>query len=506
MNGLYRFYRNHIKRYIPRRVLNVILSVFGVHGFANEQKHIDQSFVVRQPYASCLRVRKFFSTRRLARQLLTRVTLMPNIFVLIDDGKLTYQALMQKMENMHSDYVLLVNPSDHFFSDTLLQYTAAVCENPDAKIVYGDYVVRSAGRMTAVYLPHFSPYYFQQIRYIPHTALIHISVIRACQRLPQANEEFMTEAIAQCQTKDVLHIPAFLTSISPAAYQLLNAVRPVVYTLQSNALVSIIIPTKDHPELLRACIESIARYTKQRYEILIVNNQSERPEMLKYLAELRTQHTVIDYSQPFDYAAMNNLAASQANGAYLLLLNDDIVATDDGWLEQMVALGSQSKVGVVGAKLVYPNGAIQHAGLCLTSINNGVTYYWHKYLRSRRKDGSLEPGYLSSVVAVREVAAVTGACLLIKKQLFDELNGFDSELHIGYNDVDLCLRARELGYSVLYTPYAELIHHESMTRKASAQVSMMQHPEDSARFIHKWRHVLEKGDPYVNSKLSIKQF
>ncbi|WP_256327415.1 glycosyltransferase family 2 protein [Variovorax sp. EL159] len=224
--------------------------------------------------------------------------------------------------------------------------------------------------------------------------------------------------------------------------------------------VSLIIPTRDALDLVRQCIESIVtRSTYPDYEIVLVDNGSSDPQALRYFDELRGLQgfKVIRDDGEFNYAALNNTAVAQASGEIVALINNDIEVISGDWLEEMVSIALQPGVGAVGAKLLYPDDTVQHAGVLLGI--GGIAGHAHKHLA--RTDG----GYFNRAQLTQSFSAVTAACLVVRKSVYEEVGGLDAvNLKISYNDVDFCLRLREAGYRNVWTPYAELYHHESATR------------------------------------------
>ena len=272
------------------------------------------------------------------------------------------------------------------------------------------------------------------------------------------------------------------------------------YPLGEGLRVAVIIPTKNHGDLLRQCIESIrATVSRVQYDIVVIDHESEDAETLAYLASISPGVRVIHYQGPFNFSAINNWAVSHLDGSYshYLLCNNDIEATESGWLERMLELGQHPSVGIVGAKLLYPDRkTIQHAGVCVGAY--GSAEHYGKFLRL--PEDLTEPGFYEVLVSTHEVAAVTAACLLIRKEAFDEVSGFDEALAVGFGDVDLCLRIVERGFRVLYCPHAQLVHHESYTRGKSTEDP---HPQDTVVYRSKWQKLLLAGDPYFNPGRSL---
>jgi O-antigen biosynthesis protein len=256
--------------------------------------------------------------------------------------------------------------------------------------------------------------------------------------------------------------------------------------------VSIIMPTKDHAHLLKSCIESIERLTTYRnYEILIIDNDSTEPATLEYLA--KTPHRVIPFREEYNYSRINNLGVSQSKGEYVLLLNDDTEVISGEWLEAMLEHAQRPEVGAVGAKLIYPDGRVQHAG-----VVTGVGHSWMRGVATHAYQfySSDAPGHMGTLATTTNYNAVTAACTLLRRLVFDEVGGFNEEdLPILYNDVDLCLRIRERGYLVVYTPHAELYHYETMTRKK------VDTPAEVLYMRERWEGKLD-ADPYYNPHFS----
>lgn len=259
----------------------------------------------------------------------------------------------------------------------------------------------------------------------------------------------------------------------------------------SGAKASIIIPTKNKPEVIKACLNSIfERTTYPNYEIVLIDNGSTDPEVLSYYRSLEKDPRVclVSDPRPFNYHSINNLGAQNASGAVLVFLNNDTEVLEPNWLTELVGWAERDEVGVVGAKLLRPDGSIQHGGIVMGIQGHGSHIFEgcpeHTY------------GYFGSSEWYRDYNAVTGACMAVRREVFEQLGGFDEAYVVGYGDIDLCLRARALGYRVVYNPFVRLLHHEGATRGFSLP------PGDVLRASLSMQALVRDGDPYFNPNLS----
>ncbi len=266
-------------------------------------------------------------------------------------------------------------------------------------------------------------------------------------------------------------------------------------------LVSIIVPTRNALHLLRQCIDSVLEKTRYpNYEILVVDNGSDDAETLRFLISIaeRPQIRVLRDARPFNYSALNNRAVQAANGEFLCLLNNDIEVISPDWLSEMVGLALQPRVGAVGAKLLFPDDTIQHAGLVLGIA--GVAGNAHKHVPRGTR------GYFGRAALVSSFSAVTAACLVTRKAVYEEVGGLDEvNLTVAYNDVDFCLRVREAGYRNVWTPFAELYHHESATRgHEDDPVKRERFERETAWMKQRWGEAL-MHDPFYSPNLTIER-
>ena len=273
----------------------------------------------------------------------------------------------------------------------------------------------------------------------------------------------------------------------------------VKYQVQGNPLVSIVIPNKDEKETLKKCLESIWKKTSYPdYEIILVENNSTTQEIRDYYKELdgKERVRVVYWDKEFNYSAINNFGISYAEGEYILCLNNDITVISPDWLEELLANCQRPEVGIVGARLYYPDNTIQHAGIvlgmggCAGSLFVGLA-------RSRG-------GYLHKAALQQDLSAVTAACFMVKKEVFEKVGGFEEKLAVAFNDVDFCLKVRHAGYLVVYDPYAELYHHESKTRGYENTEAKKRRFQEEIEYMrcHWMPDILR--DPYYNENLSLK--
>ena len=275
------------------------------------------------------------------------------------------------------------------------------------------------------------------------------------------------------------------------------------YQIIGDPKISIIIANKDHLEDLKRCITSIQdKSTYENYEIIVVENNSETKEIFAYYEKLKDEPNIkvvtFKESGSFNYSEVNNFGVREATGDYVLLLNNDTQVITVNWMEELLMYAQREDVGAVGAKLYYGNKTIQHAGVVLGLGAHRTA--GHSHYGQHREN----LGYMGRLCFAQNVSAVTGACLLVKKSLFEEVGGLDESFAISLNDVDFCLKLREKGLLNVFTPFAELYHFESVSRGLDDQgEKAARYNDESQRFREKWKKVLEKGDPYYNPNFSL---
>ncbi|MGI6110203.1 MAG: glycosyltransferase family 2 protein [Eubacteriaceae bacterium] len=273
----------------------------------------------------------------------------------------------------------------------------------------------------------------------------------------------------------------------------------VAYDIVGNPKVSVIVPTRDNPEVLKRCIDSVCQKTDySNYEIVIADNGSVNPETMQVFKDLQESYPqvkVVRIDIPFNYSRINNLAVQHATGEYLLFLNDDTEVVAPEWMRSMLGFAQHDYTGAVGAKLLYPDDTIQHAGVVLGigGIAGHIHYHYPKD----------DPGYFSKLAAVTNYSCVTAACLMLDRKKFEQVGGFDENIAVAFNDVDLCCALTDAGYYGVYDPAAVLYHHESVSRGyETTRAKKNRMMSEMRKVVSKWGPLLD-NDPMYNPNLSL---
>lgn len=273
------------------------------------------------------------------------------------------------------------------------------------------------------------------------------------------------------------------------------------YEINGNPKVSIIIPNKDHVDDLKRCISSILeKSTYDNYEIIIVENNSVSSEIFDYYESLKQYSNIriVTWEGEFNYSAINNFGAKYATGEYLILLNNDTEVITLDWIEELLMYAQREDVACAGAKLYYADYTIQHAGVVIGLGAHRTAGHSHHRMAITNL------GYMGRLCYAQNVSAVTGACLMVSKKIFDEIGGLDEEFRVSLNDVDFCLKCREKGYLNVFTPFAELFHYESVSRGSDMSGEAAdRYNRESETFRTRWAECLAKGDPYYNVNFSL---
>lgn len=524
--------RDEASSFAYKPLVSILVPVYD-----SEQEWLKQALdsVVRQVYPRWeLCIFADGSAREHAREVLGHYErLDERIKVTYLEGDTSIPGLLDATLSLaQGEFVGLLEHGDELAPDALFEIVKLLQKHLAADLVYSDVdkIDEKGNRFDPYFKPDWSPDLLLSANYISHLSVYRRSLLEEIGGFREGFDGYQDYDLvlrATEQTGEIYHISKVLyhqrvaagllassdgdkTPVRDRARQALsdalkrrglegsveNGCLPdrfrVRLEIKGEPKVSIIIPTRDNVSFLKNCVESVERLTSYRnYELLIVDNDSHDPATVEYLASL--PHVVIPFKEAFNYSRINNFAVSQAEGEYILLLNDDTEVISDEWLEAMLEHAQRPEVGAVGARLLYPDGRIQHAGV-VVGVGNpwgpGVAMSSHQFYSSD------SPGYAGMLRTVANYSAVTAACMLLRKSLFNELGGLDEEnLPVQFNDVDLCLRMREQGYSIIYTPYAELYHHESASRGYKIDFA------ENLYMRERWGEVLD-NDPYYNPNFS----
>ncbi len=439
------------------------------------------------------------------------------------------------------DYLVFLQPNVELWSDALLRLRYCLGSRPDALLAYFDTEIldRSRARKVPYFKPDYSPDLLLCTPYWLSPLVVKRSLYSELETLSDAHPAFLWDMVLKAveKTNAVAHFPTIIATLSvprlgpggihgvgvlrarqerPVIAQALkrrglNArVEPsvvsgayrVIYA-PTDKLVSIIISTKDRAELLARCVNGILTNNDyQNWELIIVNNNSEKPETFSYFDELRKNPKIriLDYPKPFNIAAIFNMAAKEANGEYLCFMGNDTEPISRDWLSRMTGYMQRPEVGVVGAKLLYPTGTVQHAGVVLgygSAADNSDRVGGHPYSQF-----PVHPGYFGVIELQRNCSAVTGAVTLTRRGAYLKVGGYDAKrLRMLFNDVDFCLKMRKAGYFVTYAPEAVLYHHE---RASLGEVNVNFHIDpNEIRYMRDTWHHWEDNDPFYNPNLTL---
>lgn len=441
------------------------------------------------------------------------------------------------------NFIGLFDHDDVMHPSLLFECVKTVCEK-DADYVYTDEATFTSPNLDDLIVLHFKPDYspdnLRANNYICHFSMFDADLLKKTGLFrPEYDGSQDHDMILRLteEAKHVCHIPKILyywrshpnsvaADIGAKTYAIDAAKRAVhdhmrdyygievevestrafptifqiKYPINGEPLISIVIPNKDHVEDLRRCITSIEKKsTWKNYEIVVVENNSVEQSIRDYYKELESDPKVkiVTYKGGFNYSKINNVGVKETKGEYLLFLNNDTEVISPDWMEQLLMYAQRKDVGAVGAKLYYADNTIQHAGVVIglgAHRSAGHTHY--KMPREHL-------GYMGRLCYAQDVTAVTGACLMVKKSIYEEVDGLDESFTISLNDVDLCLKIREKGYLNIFTPFAELYHYESKTRGMEEGEKLRRYERECAHFRDKWKEQLDAGDPYYNPNFSL---
>ncbi len=461
-------------------------------------------------------------------------------YVLLDENYGISGNTNKALELAQGDYIALMDHDDKYVSNLLYEVVKAI--NNNAEIIYTDEDKMNEDG-TVYYDPYFkSDFNIQLLRnnnYICHAFIVKKSIV---DEIGGFRSEFDGsqdyDFIFRCieKTNNICHISKVLyhwrvhnnsTAKDPRtksyAFDLgAKAIKEhltrcniqanvtgledrlgfykVEYILEESPMVSIIIPNKDQRKVLKTCVSSILELsTYSNYEIIVVENNSTDTKTFKEYEELEALDSrirVVTWENEFNYSSINNYGVGFARGEYILFLNNDIKVISENWIEDMLGCIAQSNVGAVGAKLIYDNNTVQHAGVIVGL--GGVA--GHAFVGTGRYDN----GYFCKALLKQNVSAVTAACMLVDRDVFENIGGFNEDLAVAFNDIDLCLSIIESGYDIVYDANVMLYHYESISRGYETSKTKIARFNSEIEYMKdKWKLFLEKGDPYYNVNLSL---
>ncbi|SET88485.1 glycosyltransferase family 2 protein [Enterocloster lavalensis] len=470
------------------------------------------------------------------------------------DSRIRYQILGENkgiagntnaaMDMARGDFLVLADHDDTLPPHALYEVVKAVNERPGAQVIYSDEdKLDMDGK--ALFDPHFKPDFnpdlLTSVNYICHLFVVRMDLLETVGRFRQEFDGAQDyDFIFRCTeaAKEVYHIPKVLyhwrchqnsTASNPESkrYAFEAGARAIMahyermgieaesvvkgvdfgiyhtkFKIQGEPLVSVVIPNKDHWQDLDVCVKSLMeRATYRNLEFVIVENNSAEAETFAYYERLQAEHgnvRVVTWEREFNYSAINNFGAGFAKGEYLLLLNNDTEIIEPDCIQEMLGFCQREDVGIVGARLLYADDTIQHAGVVVGF--GGIA--GHTFIGLHKAENS----YFHRAMCAQDYSAVTAACMMTKKSVFDQVGGLSEELAVAFNDIDYCMKVRSLGKLVVYAPYALLYHYESKSRGLEDTPEKIERfNREVAVFIKKWPDIIQNGDPYYNPNLTLRK-
>lgn len=438
-------------------------------------------------------------------------------------------------------FIAFLDHDDTLAPFALYEVVKALNQNPDADFIYSDedkITENGKRRFDPHFKPDFSPDLLRSYNYITHLSVVKKGLLEKTGFLREGFEgaqDFDLILRITEKARKIIHIPKILYHwrISPSSAAVNPFAKPYAfksgkraleehlkrtglegkvektpgfvgsfrtsYKLKEEPLISIIIPNRDNGALLSKCANSIISGTSYKnFEIIIIENKSAMRKTFELYDRLssRANVKIAEWTGKFNWSAANNFGARHASGSLLLFLNNDTEVISGGWLGEMASFFTRKEVGAVGAKLYFPGFRVQHAGV-VVGMGGAASHPFYNFPGD-------SPGYMNQARVIRNVSAVTGACMMTSRAVFEAAEGFDEGYPLAYSDVDYCLKVRQKGFLVIFTPYAELYHHESATRGyENSKEKQERFLGEAAFFREKWSELLESGDPYHNPNLSL---
>ena len=424
-------------------------------------------------------------------------------------------------KNSNGDFICFVQSGDKLSRNALFKIVQLISTKPDSELIYTDhdFYDKNNSRIDPFFKPDWSPFLFQSLDYLSTFFIVKKEIFDQTSFDDHSTDMayYITRKITE-KSKEISHLQLPICSVNydyifykqksenkrnsklekkTIIHNTYSILPPKLETnFKNEPLVTIIIPTKNNYKILKRCLDSINQSTLYKnFEIIVVDNDSNH-ELKQYYKSLKC--TVLNFNGSFNFSKINNYAVKHAKGDFLLFLNDDTKVLERNWLHKLVSVCNQNGVGAVGPKLLFSNNTIQHAGSVILETGASFHPFQHIFHNS-----DLHFNFLN---VTRECSAVTGACLITKKEVFDRIDGFDDDFDVYYGDTDLCLKIINSGLSVLYTPDVKLLHEGSHSIKSKMNNNTLEKNqahfavENHHRFINKWPK-LKNGDPFYNRNL-----
>lgn len=457
-------------------------------------------------------------------------------YIKINKDKTISECYNEALTMIKGEWVSFIKVDDILEKTAFYEIVKTLNDYKEAQMIYTDedmFENSLENRYNPFFKPDFSPDFLRSSNYIGNFALIKTNLINEIGKFRKEFDdvrEYDAYLRISEKTKNIVHIPNVLYHVrktkiienntgqlgKKAIKEHLNRLKieyydiqikkendlnlyRIKYKIKGNPLISIIIPNKDSIKYLKRAINSILQSNYQNFEIIIVENNSKNKKTFKYYDKISKNDKIkiIYYKEKvFNYSAINNYAVRYAKGEYILLLNNDIKVINKEWLEEMLGICQREDVGAVGAKLLYKDNLVQHAGVVIGM--GGIAGHVDKMIQDS------QIGYHARAVVVNNYSAVTAACLMTKKELYKKVNGLDEEFKVAFNDIDFCMKIRKENKLIVYTPYAKLYHYESKTRGYEDTPEKRQRFNNEIQlFEKKWKSELDKKDPYFNKNLDL---
>lgn len=439
------------------------------------------------------------------------------------------------------DYIALFDHDDLLHPSALYEMMRAICEK-NADFIYTDEVTFLGNKTSDIIVYHFKPdFAIDNLRannYICHFSAFSAKLLESVGKFnPECDGSQDYDMVLRLTEKaeNIVHIPQALyfwrshqqsvaSDISAKPYVIdaakkaladhfervgieatvgqtrVPSIYKINYKIEGNPKISILIPNKDHIDDLDLCLNSIFdKSTYKNYEIIVIENNSAESATFDYykkITALNENVKVVTWDGEFNYSAINNFGVRHATGEYCLFLNNDVEIITENWMEEMLMYAQRNDVGAVGVKLYYPDDTVQHGGIGIGLLTLAGHYH--------RGFERLHPGYMGRLSYAHNVSAVTAACMMVRRDVFEEIGGFEEKLKVAFNDVDLCMKIRQKGYLIVFTPFAELYHYESKSRGLDNNIEKRQRFISEVKLFHqKWDEFTASGDPYYNPNLTL---